>query len=214
MNDISTTIDPTTKESAGPRLTAAEFLEKILRERVFKSGDLPNRAAIAKLASRLRGLRGLIEARKSAIQLDKERQQKIRAALDVLIELLPEARKEREKQEPLNPATCQLDSPTVRETIATIDTLNSAAVYARVHLLFGPELVLFSPFTEEWKDSAKVLYKIFKEISEKQSDEAAYRFVQEIVPYLTGEAPGYDAVRSAFFRNRLVNRGKSQRPLP
>jgi hypothetical protein len=201
-------------ESGAPRLTDREFLGELLRERVFKSGNSPAPASIAKLASRLRGLRVAIEARKVAVQRDREQQQKIRAALDVLIELLPDARKAREGQEASAAATRYPQGPTVQDAITTIDTLNSAAVYARTNLVFGPDLILFSPWTEEWKDSAKTLDTVFNETLGEQPRDATYRFIQEIVPYLTGESPGYDAVRSALMRGRLVNRGKSKRPLP
>jgi len=191
-----------------------EFIEELLRDRVFKSGNSPNPAAMDKLTSRLRGLRLAIEARKVAVQRDKEQQQKIRAALDVLIEFLPDARKAREGQEASAPATRYPRGPTVEDAITTIDTLNSAAVYARTHLVFGPDLILFIPWTEEWEDSAKTLDRVFNETLGEQPRDATYRFIQEIVPYLTGESPGYDAVRSALMRGRLVNRGKSKRPLP
>jgi hypothetical protein len=215
MSDVSATNDPATREAPGLRVTAAAWLEKILREKeVLKSGDSLDPAAIAKLAFNLADLRMQIELRKPAMQLEKERQRKIRDALDVLIELLPDARKDREKQEPSTLATHWPQGPTVEDAIATIDTLNSAAVYARVHMLFGPGLLTFCPFTEEWEDSAKRLDKLFNTILGKQSKDATYRFVEAVVPYLTGENPSYDAVRSAFMRGRLVDRGKSRRPLP
>lgn len=110
-------------------------------------------------------------------------------------------------------ATPWPEGPTVRDAIATIDALNSAAVCARVHTLFGPDHMLFSPFTEEWEDIAQRLDTDFNEILGKQPRDATYRFVQEIVPHLTGESPSYLAVRSAFLKNRLVDRGKPRRPL-
>lgn len=215
MNDVGTTNDPATREAPDLRVTTdAPLLTKLLQEKVIKSGDSLDPAAVSKLASALGNCRVQIELRKSAMQLEKDRQRKIRDALDVLIELLPDARKDREKQEPSTLATHWPQGPTVEDAIATIDTLNSAAVYARVHMLFGPGLFTFSPFTEEWQDSAKRLDELFNTILGKQSRDATYRFVEAIVPYLTGEHPPYEGVRSAFMRKRLVDRGKSRRPMP
>jgi hypothetical protein len=73
-------------------------------------------------------------------------------------------------------------------------------------MLFGPHLKLFGPPTEEWKDIAQRLDADFNNILGDQPRDATYRFVQEIVPYLTGESPTYVAVRSAFIKKVIVNR--------
>jgi hypothetical protein len=202
-------------ESGTPRLTDAEFLAQLLKDKkIFKSGTYPNNDKIKQLAFRLGAYRSFIEHRKAVISREKERHRRIRDALDVLIELLPGDRKEKEEQDARTAATWGPLAPTHEDDIATIDTLNSAAVDARVNMLFGPHLTLFGPPTEEWRDIAQCLDTDFNNILGDQPRDATYRFVQEIIPYLTGESPNYDAVRSAFMRGRLVNRGKSKRLLP
>jgi hypothetical protein len=75
-------------ESGTPRLTDAEFLAQLLKDKkIFKSGTYPNNDKIKQLAFQLGAYRSFIEHRKAVISREKERHRRIRDALDVLIEL-------------------------------------------------------------------------------------------------------------------------------
>lgn len=193
MNDVGAT-----RESPYPQFSARrrpantiapDFLMKILRERdVFQSGSLPAPASIADLASRLSSYLVFIDYKTAARRREKE-ERKIRDALDVLIERLPEARKDRERL-----------GADAKEAIAEIDTLLSAAHDAKVTCLFGPALALYGPPMAEWEDIANHLDADFNEALGEQSRETTYRFIEVIAPILISELPSCIAVKSAFIK--------------
>jgi hypothetical protein len=74
-------------------------------KKIFKSGTYPNNDKIKQLAFQLGAYRSFIEHRKAVISREKERHRRIRDALDVLIELLPGDRKEKEEQDARTAAT-------------------------------------------------------------------------------------------------------------
>ena len=198
-----------------PKMTDAKFLKQLLDEReVFKSGKKPVTAEkIKKLASRLGALRLLIEQRKESLQEEEERQRKIRDALDVLIELLPEERNRCSRTLwSILDATDTAEGD--NERLKRLDRLNGDAVAARVGMQFGPHPALLFPFESKWHTLAPRLAKMFNEILGKQPKDATYRFIVAVIPYLTGEQPNADAVEQAFKRNSFAKRPRFVSTLP
>jgi hypothetical protein len=85
-------------------------------------------------------------------------------------------------------------------------TLALAARYADAARKCGLPFVAFADHwgpVEAWTDAARRLMKIFEASLPKQTTEAGYRFVVAVTPLITGDAPTFDAVKTAFKRDRL-----------
>ena len=82
-------------------------------------------------------------------------------------------------------------------------TLALAGRYADAARKRGLSFVDHRPPVEAWTDTARSLMKIFEASLPKQTMEASYRFVVAVTPLITGDAPTFDAVKTAFKRDRL-----------
>jgi hypothetical protein len=82
-------------------------------------------------------------------------------------------------------------------------TLALAARYADAARQRGLPFVDHRPPVEAWTDTARDLMQIFKALLPKQTKEAGYRFVVEVTPLITGDAPTFHAVKTALKRGRL-----------
>lgn len=95
--------------------------------------------------------------------------------------------------------------------LIALDDLTAAAERARelgLPMIFSPELVMSSP-TKRWVDIAKDLRWALEMAVPDCSKESVYRFIEAVVPDITGEQPSHEAVKTAFKKKRLENRGNA-----
>jgi hypothetical protein len=166
-----------------------ETVRAILRE-VLKVGTCPKLSspAISYLTLALNIIQD--EARNS-IAPWREQLAQIDAAIKILTTVLPEHLK---SYAPVAVEALRLDP---------FFTLALAARYADAARKRGLPFVDHSPPVEAWTDAAQSLMKIFEASLPKQTTEAGYRFVVAVTPLITGDAPTFDAVKTAFKRDRL-----------
>jgi hypothetical protein len=107
-----------------------------------------------------------------------------------------------------------------REDLATFKALVAAARKARrrgLPLAFNMMLVMSKPIYR-WQDFAEDSHRVFLSALSRvdktaKFKEAGYRFIRAIVPQITGEQPGYNAVKTELTReaNRVKKRATEER---
>jgi hypothetical protein len=92
-----------------------------------------------------------------------------------------------------------------RAQLSAFDELVKAARAARaVGLPLAPETgIIETPRTERWSDFAHELQAHFNHALPRRPKDAAYRFIAEVVPAITGEHPSFEAVKTVFKRKLL-----------
>jgi hypothetical protein len=137
-----------------------------------------------------------------------EQLQRIGEAIWVLTEILPEHRKDYATVPGDMERWDMTDAAAeARARLAAVDALVTAARAARelgLPMANNMMLVMTTP-TKRWMHYAEELAAIFHTALPDRPKAAAYRFIVEVTPIVTGEHPTLEAVETAFKKKRFVN---------
>ena len=202
----------------GPVVSAEPFTSgevlALLQNRVLK-GDarLPGSTdrAIVRLTKRLNVLRRKIQDWDGPSRAALQQRWNMAEAIRIMAEVVPAQREDYVKDTALfEPWETTDGAAKAQAYLAAFDALISAACAARkcgFPLAVDPGTVSPLP-PKQWQHFAQELADGFKLLLPDRSNAAAYRFVCEITPYITGEHPTFLAVESQLKKKRHVNRGK------
>ena len=166
-----------------------ERVHAILRE-VLKVGACPGLSSPA-VENLTRTLNIIQREAKNSTAAWREQLAEIDTAIETLTTVLPEHLKS------YGPVT----SDDAR--LGPFITLALAARYADAARKRGLPFADHRPPVEAWTGTARSLMKVFEALLPKQTTEAGYRFVVAVTPLITGDAPTFHAVKTAFKRHRL-----------
>lgn len=184
----------------------SESVFALLRERILKANEaLPSikDSGIAQLALALNIIRHQVEETREAWREEPNRLKRIDDAIGVLTDELP-----LQLQYFTEIAGgAQADAPgpllsAAKELVTSARKVRKHGVPQGINMLFLPSLPIKS-----WMDIATDLQKVFSNALPGQPKAAIYRFIAEVVPAITGETPTVEAVKTAFKKKRVVNRG-------
>lgn len=202
----------------GPVVSAEPFTPEevlaLLRTRVLKDdARLPGSTdrAIVRLTKRLNVLRRLIRDWDGPSRAVLQQRWDMAEAIRIIAEVLPAQREDYVKDTALfEPCETTDGAAKAQAYLATFDALISVARAARecgFPLTVDPKTIPPLP-PNHWQHFAQEMVTGFKSLLPKRSNAAAYRFVVEITPKVTGEHPTFQAVESQLKKKRRVNRGK------
>jgi hypothetical protein len=208
-----------------------EKVKDLLRSKVLKGNDrLPPisdiNLAAQNLAECLNIIRWRVQGWNGPWKAHHEGCLKIAEAFSVILEHAPSHRESLageigamedalEKRGCKDDATCyfRIESYLVnaRAQLAAWDAVIAAVNEAcEVGLPLAHHMNVVSSTSETWLDIALELERLFHATLPKCSDPAAYRFIEAVVPGITGEKPSFETIRDVFKpskSSRLVNRG-------
>lgn len=191
----------------------------LLRDEVLKGGTaLPGSTdpAITTLARALNIFWWKVKSWTGPWREEQKQLQKIADAIQVLTDIFPEQRKDYAAiAAAMESGDMTTAAEEARADLAAFDALVTAAHAARkrgLPLALNMMLVMSKPImskpTKQWMDFAEDLRVIFDHALPNRPKAAAYRFIMEVTPAITGQHTTFQAVEAAFKKERFVDRGK------
>jgi hypothetical protein len=185
----------------------------LLRNKVVKaSWTLPayNSDGIINLARSLEFYRQYVRARPDAL-IDDDLRDRTVAAVTFLDGALPKIRGEYESNVAATERWEMVEAhASAQADLAAIVDLEMAIARMRERRLpHSNMLATMGGAAESWKDIAPMLIKLFFSSLGEQTKAASYRFVEVIMPYMTGEQPTYETIETEFKKKPFVNGGNA-----
>lgn len=203
-----------------------EAVFRLLEDMVLKgSGKRPRRTdpAIAQLALALNAIQLNVRSEYDAWSEEPQRLQRIKDAMEVLIESLPkqldyyaaiargtnciDCAGERLKPTRQDGSVVKARLSLFNELILTAKAARDLDLPQALNVLFFPTRDGRPPI-KGWMGIAPELLRAFHYLLPGQPREAAYRFIAAVMPTITNEKPTLEAVKTAFKKKRFVNKGK------
>jgi hypothetical protein len=207
----------------------AEMVHNVLRNVIKGNAKLPSPTdpALVGLAFLVNVLRGRVKWSKTSAAQDSEQYEMIGLAISTLAEMLPTHREhyvsnitsyERWVEDPsflsLHERTAEHFPDSLRPqdhlemlrgNLSAFDALVKAAQAARdrgLPIVWDMRLAGVAPgLATRWEDLADDIERAFLQALPGQSKSAAHRFIEAIIPHITGESPSYRAVETRIKRN-------------
>jgi uncharacterized protein YukE len=185
----------------------AEAIHILLRDKALKGANrVPSDlASVAQtLAEILNFTQRLAQVWNGSSKRHHDQCKRLAFAFAEIVELLPAHRQ-------IAAETCGTMRWENQAPLAVMDGVIAAVAAARATgLPLAHHMNVMAPAYGSWLDIASGLKTLFQAMLPKCSDAAAYRFIEAVVPNITGEKPSFELIKNTLAPSklmRLVNRG-------